>query len=149
MAVRQLDPRSWRLLATPGRRAIAVGAVAQIVALAAYYAGSTDVGADIVILGVVGGTVAAAVAPTDSGLWVEGLLASFAGCALFLVGFLGWGLTRAVGVVPERAALVADAYFWVATTKLLLFLPLFVGMGVFAGLAVGLLRRRLPGSLGA
>jgi hypothetical protein len=146
VAVEHVDPRSWRLLATPGRRAIAIGAAVQVLALAAYYGAATEVGGEVMLFGLVGGTVAAWVAPSDSGLWVEGLLASLAGCGLFLVGFFGWGLTRAAGFEPRVAVLVADAYLWVTAMKVLLFLPLFAGMGVIAGLVVGLVRRRVSGS---
>lgn len=148
MASPRLNRRSWDLLATPSRRAIAAGAVVQVAALIVYYATTVQVGPDIVLLGLIGGTAAAILAPTDGGLWVEGFFAPVVGGGLFLVGFLAWGVLVALGAARDTGLLI-DAYLWTTVMKVLIFLPLFGGLGVFAGLLVGLLRRRVPALRGA
>lgn len=148
MAGSRLDRRSRRLLATPSRRAIAAGAAVQVGVLIAYYATVADLGADVVLLSLFGGTAAAILAPMDGGLWIEGFFGPVVGCACFLLGFLAWGIVGALGAGPD-AALLIDAYVWTTAMKLLIFLPLFGGLGVLAGLLVGLVRRRVPAFLGA
>jgi hypothetical protein len=136
------DPRTWRVFATPSRRAVAVGAAVQIVVMAAYYAAVPELDASVVPLGVAGGVVGAAAAPQSRGLWVEGAGASVLGCCLFLVGYVAWGGLQAIQLEPVYGRRLVGVYLGLAITQSLMLLPAYAVDGLLAGVAVGWFRRR-------
>lgn len=136
------DPRTWRVFATPGRRAVAIGAAVQVAVMAAYYAAVPALDAAVVPLGFAGGLVGAALAPQDRGLWVEGAGAAVLGCCLFLVGYVAWGGVQATQLEPVFGRRLVGVYLGLAVTQAIMLLPAYAVEGLLAGVLVGWLRRR-------
>lgn len=136
-----VDPPSWRLSGLSTRRAIALGAVIQVVALTAYYAVIPELNWYVVPLGFVGGIVGAALAKTRHGLWVEGTGAAVLGCCVFLVGYVGWGGVQALGLEGIYAWRLVGVYIALAITQSIMLVPAYAVAGVLSGVAVGWLKR--------
>ena len=136
------DPRTWRVFATPGRRAVAVGGAVQVAVMAAYYATVPALDAYVVPLGFAGGLVGAALAPQERGLWVEGAGAAVLGCGLFLLGYVAWGGVQATQLEPVFARRLVGVYVGLAVTQSIMLLPAYAVDGLLAGVLIGWLRRR-------
>lgn len=134
-------PVSGRFFATPTRRAIVVGALLQVLAMAAYYALVPELDWRVVPLGFVGGLAGAVLGTTRHGLWVEGTGAAVLGCCVFLVGYVGWGGVQALGLEGIYAWRLVGVYIALAITQSIMLVPAYAVAGVVSGIVVGWLRR--------
>lgn len=129
------------LFATSTRRAIVLGALLQVLAMAAYYAVVPELDWRVVPLGFVGGIAGAALGNTRHGLWVEGTGAAVLGCCVFLVGYVGWGGVQALGLEGIYAWRLVGVYIALAITQSIMLVPAYAVAGVLSGVVVGWLKR--------